>query len=89
MGPSPGSSARRLGRSRDHQTRSRTTARFAVLLQTDTLRARSRRMAVLMHVPMVLKNPNHRKTAMPAEWVFANRLQWGLNSILALLEKVQ
>jgi predicted unusual protein kinase regulating ubiquinone biosynthesis (AarF/ABC1/UbiB family) len=34
---------------------------------------------------MVLKNPNHRKTAMPAEWVFANRLQWGLNSILALL----
>jgi len=35
---------------------------------------------------MVLKNPNQRKTAMPAEWVFTNRLQWGLNSILALLD---
>jgi len=34
---------------------------------------------------MVLKNPNQRKTAMPAEWVFVNRLQWGMNSILALL----
>ena len=35
---------------------------------------------------MVLKNPNQRKTAMPAEWVFVNRLQWGMNSILAMLE---
>jgi len=35
---------------------------------------------------MVLDNPNQRKTAMPAEWVFTNRLQWGLNSILAMLE---
>jgi predicted unusual protein kinase regulating ubiquinone biosynthesis (AarF/ABC1/UbiB family) len=34
---------------------------------------------------MIFKNPNNRKTAMPAEWLFLNRLQWGLNSILALL----
>ncbi len=30
-------------------------------------------------------NPNLRKTRMPAEWVLTNRLQWGLNSVLALL----
>ncbi len=31
------------------------------------------------------KNPNLRYTAMPAQWLFANRLQWGMNSILAIL----
>ena len=28
-------------------------------------------------------NPNMRRISMPPEWVFVNRLQWGLNSILA------
>jgi predicted unusual protein kinase regulating ubiquinone biosynthesis (AarF/ABC1/UbiB family) len=31
------------------------------------------------------KNPNLRHTAMPAEWLFANRLQWGMNSVLGIL----
>lgn len=30
-------------------------------------------------------NPNVRQTRMPPEWVLANRLQWGLNSVLAHL----
>ena len=30
-------------------------------------------------------NPNLRRTRMPPEWVLTNRLQWGLNSVLALL----
>jgi len=31
------------------------------------------------------KNPNWRRTAMPPAWLLTNRLQWGLNSILAML----
>ncbi len=31
-------------------------------------------------------NPNKFKTAMPPEWLFVNRLQWGLFSVMALLE---
>lgn len=34
---------------------------------------------------LLFDNPNQRRMAMPAEWVFLNRLQWGLNSILASL----
>ncbi len=34
---------------------------------------------------MIFDNPNRFRTAMPAQWVFLNRLQWGLNSILAAL----
>lgn len=34
---------------------------------------------------LIFDNPNQRKTAMPAEWVYLNRLQWGLNSVLAHL----
>ena len=34
---------------------------------------------------LLFDNPNQRRMAMPAEWVFLNRLQWGLNSILAAL----
>jgi hypothetical protein len=34
---------------------------------------------------MLFDNPNQKRTAMPAEWVFLNRLQWGLNSILGHL----
>ena len=34
---------------------------------------------------MIFDNPNRFKTAMPSQWVFLNRLQWGLNSILAAL----
>ncbi|MEM6992791.1 MAG: AarF/ABC1/UbiB kinase family protein [Myxococcota bacterium] len=34
---------------------------------------------------MIFDNPNRFRTAMPPEWVFLNRLQWGLNSILAAL----
>lgn len=30
-------------------------------------------------------NPNMRRTRMPPEWVLTNRLQWGLNSVLAHL----
>jgi predicted unusual protein kinase regulating ubiquinone biosynthesis (AarF/ABC1/UbiB family) len=35
---------------------------------------------------LLFDNPNQRKTAMPASWVYLNRLQWGLNSVLASLE---
>jgi len=31
-------------------------------------------------------NPNRRRTRMPAEWVLTNRLQWGLNNVLAHLQ---
>ena len=34
---------------------------------------------------MLFDNPNRFRTAMPQAWVFLNRLQWGLNSILAFL----
>jgi predicted unusual protein kinase regulating ubiquinone biosynthesis (AarF/ABC1/UbiB family) len=34
---------------------------------------------------MISRNPNAVATRMPAEFVFVNRLQWGLNSILAAL----
>lgn len=34
---------------------------------------------------MVLDNPNMRHTRMPRPWTFANRLQWGLNSVLAAM----
>ena len=33
----------------------------------------------------VVENPNKFKTNMPRDWVFANRLQWGLYSVLAEL----
>jgi len=32
-----------------------------------------------------LQSPNWRKTAMPGPWLLTNRLQWGLNSLLAIL----
>lgn len=35
---------------------------------------------------LLFENPNQRKTAMPPEWVLLNRLQWGLNAVLAKLE---
>ena len=35
---------------------------------------------------LLFDNPNQRKTAMPASFVYLNRLQWGLNSVLATLE---
>jgi predicted unusual protein kinase regulating ubiquinone biosynthesis (AarF/ABC1/UbiB family) len=34
---------------------------------------------------MIFNNPNMKHTSMPAEWVFLNRLQWGVYSILAYL----
>jgi predicted unusual protein kinase regulating ubiquinone biosynthesis (AarF/ABC1/UbiB family) len=34
---------------------------------------------------LLVGNPNLSKLEMPAEWVFANRLQWGLNSVLGTL----
>lgn len=34
---------------------------------------------------MIFDNPNKNLTACPAEWVLLNRLQWGLNSVLAHL----
>jgi predicted unusual protein kinase regulating ubiquinone biosynthesis (AarF/ABC1/UbiB family) len=34
---------------------------------------------------MIFDNPNRMRTAMPREWLLLNRLQWGLNSILAHL----
>ena len=34
---------------------------------------------------MIFDNPNKNRTGLPAEWVLLNRLQWGLNSILAHL----
>ncbi len=35
--------------------------------------------------PMVFDNPNRMRIAMPAHWLFLNRLQWGLNAVLAQL----
>ncbi|MCA9645516.1 MAG: AarF/ABC1/UbiB kinase family protein [Polyangiaceae bacterium] len=35
---------------------------------------------------LLFDNPNKLKTAMPPEWLFLNRLQWGLNSVLAYLD---
>jgi predicted unusual protein kinase regulating ubiquinone biosynthesis (AarF/ABC1/UbiB family) len=35
---------------------------------------------------MLFDNPNQRRTAMPGEWLLLNRLQWGLNAVLAKLE---
>ena len=34
---------------------------------------------------MIFDNPNRRSGAMPPQWLFLNRLQWGLNSVLAHL----
>jgi predicted unusual protein kinase regulating ubiquinone biosynthesis (AarF/ABC1/UbiB family) len=34
---------------------------------------------------MIFDNPNQRRTAMPREWLLLNRLQWGLNAVLAKL----
>jgi predicted unusual protein kinase regulating ubiquinone biosynthesis (AarF/ABC1/UbiB family) len=35
--------------------------------------------------PLLFDNPNRLRTAMPPAWLFLNRLQWGLNSVLAHL----
>jgi predicted unusual protein kinase regulating ubiquinone biosynthesis (AarF/ABC1/UbiB family) len=35
---------------------------------------------------MLVRNVNLRRMAMPREWLMINRLQWGLNSVLANLE---
>jgi predicted unusual protein kinase regulating ubiquinone biosynthesis (AarF/ABC1/UbiB family) len=35
---------------------------------------------------LIFDNPNQRRTAMPASYVYLDRLQWGLNSVLATLE---
>lgn len=37
------------------------------------------------HQALVTENPNFRRTLMPPRWLLANRLQWGLNSVLATL----
>jgi predicted unusual protein kinase regulating ubiquinone biosynthesis (AarF/ABC1/UbiB family) len=34
---------------------------------------------------LMFDNPNRLRLAMPAEWLFLNRLQWGLNAVLAEL----
>lgn len=34
---------------------------------------------------LMFDNPNRAKIAMPPEWLFLNRLQWGLNAVLAQL----
>jgi predicted unusual protein kinase regulating ubiquinone biosynthesis (AarF/ABC1/UbiB family) len=34
---------------------------------------------------LMFDNPNRRRIAMPPEWLFLNRLQWGLNAVLAQL----
>ncbi len=34
---------------------------------------------------LVLKSPNQRTASMPPEWLLLNRLQWGMNSVLAQL----
>jgi predicted unusual protein kinase regulating ubiquinone biosynthesis (AarF/ABC1/UbiB family) len=34
---------------------------------------------------LMFDNPNKLKLAMPPEWLFLNRLQWGLNAVLAQL----
>lgn len=31
-------------------------------------------------------NPNTRRTRLPPEWLLANRVQWGVNSVMALLD---
>ena len=36
--------------------------------------------------PMVFDNPNRLRIAMPPAWLFLNRLQWGVNAVLASLE---
>ena len=35
---------------------------------------------------LMFDNPNRFKVAMPPEWLFLNRLQWGLFAVLAQLE---
>lgn len=35
---------------------------------------------------LIFDNPNQRKTAMPPEWLLLNRLQWGMNAVLAKLD---
>jgi len=35
---------------------------------------------------LLFDNPNQRKLGMPAEWLLTNRLQWGLNAVLAKLD---
>lgn len=35
---------------------------------------------------MIFDNPNQRKMGMPPEWLLLNRLQWGLNAVLAKLD---
>jgi predicted unusual protein kinase regulating ubiquinone biosynthesis (AarF/ABC1/UbiB family) len=35
---------------------------------------------------LMFDNPNRMKIAMPPEWLFLNRLQWGLNAVLAQLQ---
>lgn len=35
---------------------------------------------------MVFDNPNQRRMSLPREWLFLNRLQWGLYAVLAQLE---
>jgi predicted unusual protein kinase regulating ubiquinone biosynthesis (AarF/ABC1/UbiB family) len=34
---------------------------------------------------ILFRNPNKFKTTIPPDWLFVNRLQWGLNSVLAYL----
>lgn len=34
---------------------------------------------------MLFENPNQRKISMPPEWLLLNRLQWGMNAVLAKL----
>ncbi|MCA9654181.1 MAG: AarF/ABC1/UbiB kinase family protein [Myxococcales bacterium] len=37
------------------------------------------------YAKLIFDNPNRWSGAMPPEWLFLNRLQWGLNSVLAYL----
>src|SRR6185437_303808 len=34
---------------------------------------------------LLFDNPNQRKSALPPEWLLLNRLQWGMNAVLAKL----
>jgi predicted unusual protein kinase regulating ubiquinone biosynthesis (AarF/ABC1/UbiB family) len=34
---------------------------------------------------LMFDNPNQRRTSMPPEWLLLNRLQWGMNAVLAKL----
>ena len=34
---------------------------------------------------LMFDNPNKFRIAMPPEWLFLNRLQWGMNAVLAQL----